>query len=156
AAETAQRPIVIVLEDLDDGDKPSLEVIEAARKNLADSPLLVLATGRPALKGLAAFFGERNVTQVELGPLSADAAEKIVREARAGGAASGAAVTLEVLMRRSRGNAFHLQELVRTAGTGQASENESAQEAARATIMGLLPYQRHIVGAASVLGNVFW
>ena len=49
AAESSLRPVLIVLEDLDDGDKPSLEVIEAARKNLADSPLLVVATGRPAL-----------------------------------------------------------------------------------------------------------
>jgi len=157
AAETAQRPIVIVLEDLDDGDKPSLEVIEAARKNLADSPLLVVATGRPALKGLVPFFGERNVTQVELGALSPEAAELLVREALAGDANDTLAVPLEVLMQRSHGNAFHLQELAR-AGTGPVRDTMtgSAPATARALVESLSPRARRVLGAASVLGNVFW
>ena len=159
AAETAQRPVVIVLEDLDDGDKPSLEVIEAARKNLADSPLLVVATGRPALKALVPFFGERNVTQVELGPLAPEAAEQIVREALAGGGEDSRGLPLRVLMERSHGNAFHLQELAR-AGAGKATSrdtmSDSAQAVARAVVEGLSPRARRLLGAASVVGNVFW
>ena len=157
AAETMQRPIVIVLEDLDDGDKPSLEVIEAARKNLADSPLLVVATGRPALTGLVPFFGERNVTQVELGPLPAAAAEQVVREALAGEGVSVPPAPVEVLLQRSLGNAFHLQELARAGTAAQRDTlSGSAQAVARAVIEGLGPRARRVMCAASVIGNVFW
>jgi tetratricopeptide (TPR) repeat protein len=157
AAETAQKPIVIVLEDLDDGDQPSLQVIEAARKNLADSPLLVIATGRPALKGLVPFFGERNVTQVELGPLPADAAEQLVREALAGTSMDLPAAPVEVLLQRSLGNAFHLQELARAGATASRDTlSGSAQAVARAVVEGLDPRPRRFLCAASVLGNVFW
>ena len=157
AAETSQKPIVIVLEDLDDGDKPSLEVIEAARKNLADSPLLVIATGRPALKGLVPFFGERNVTEVELGPLPPAAAEHLVREALAGEGSGVPPASVEVLLQRSLGNAFHLQELARAgAGVSRDTLSGSAQAVARAVIEALAPRPRRVMCAASVIGNVFW
>jgi tetratricopeptide (TPR) repeat protein len=156
AAESAQRPVVVVLEDLDDGDKPSLEVIEAARKNLADSPLLVVATGRPALQGLAPFFGERNVTLVELGPLAPEAAEQLVREALASAAVDGPPIPLPILLQRSQGNAFHLQEMAR-AGTDAARDAaDSAPAVARAVVQGLPARACRVLGAASVLGNVFW
>jgi len=157
AAETAVQPVVIVLEDLDDGDKPSLEVIEAARKNLADSPLLVVATGRPALKSLVPFFGERNVTEVELGPLPHAAAEQLVREALGSDGSTIPPAPVEVLLQRSLGNAFHLQELAR-AGSGATRDtlSGSAQAVARSMIDALGPHPRHVMCAASVLGNVFW
>ncbi|MBK8258062.1 MAG: protein kinase [Polyangiaceae bacterium] len=157
AAETAQQPIVIVLEDLDDGDKPSLEVIETARKNLADSPLLVVATGRPALQGLAPYFGERTVTQVELAPLEAEAAEHLVREALVNKSGHSVTLPLPVLLQRSRGNAFHLQELARVGPSAFPDTMiESAPAVARAVIDNLSDRARRVVGAASVLGNVFW
>jgi tetratricopeptide (TPR) repeat protein len=155
AAETAQKPVVIVLEDLDDGDQPSLEVIEAARKNLANSPLLVVATGRPALLALVPFFGERNVTQVDLGPLEPQAAEHLLREALAEAPAGASSLPLATLLERSHGNAFHLQELARSG----ASTDDTAggpQAIARALIESLSPHERRLLGAASVLGNLFW
>ncbi len=164
SAETAQRPVVIVLEDLDDGDRPSLEVIEAARKNLADSPLLVLATGRPALSALAPFFGERNVTQVELGPLGEEAAEQIIRDAQTAANGETQNVPLFALLERSRGNAFHLQELARGTRARSSSklapsveeQPDTAEAAAAAVILGLSEAARKFVGGACVLGNIFW
>ncbi len=157
AAESSQRPVVIVLEDLDDGDKPSLEVIEAARKNLADSPLLVVATGRPALQGLVPFFGERNVTLVELGPLAPEAAEQLVREALAGASVDAPPIPLPLLLQRSHGNAFHLQELARAgAAAARDATVESAPAMARAVVTALPAGLQRVLGAAGVLGNLFW
>ncbi len=47
AAECGAGPVLIVLEDLQWGDLPSLGFVGAALRNLAHAPLFVLALARP-------------------------------------------------------------------------------------------------------------
>ena len=47
SAEVARNPLVLVLEDLHWGDRPSIELAGAVLRNLPDTPLFVLALGRP-------------------------------------------------------------------------------------------------------------
>src|SRR5262249_29389772 len=47
SAECAARPLVILLEDLHWGDRPSVQLLDRALRDLRDDPLLVLAAARP-------------------------------------------------------------------------------------------------------------
>ena len=58
-AECAARPLLLVLEDLHWGDALTVKLCEAALRELAGSPLMVLALARPEVAGaLAAVVGQ--------------------------------------------------------------------------------------------------
>ncbi len=51
-AETARRPVLVVLEDLQWGDLASLKLVDAALRHLADRPFMVLGLSRPEVHDL--------------------------------------------------------------------------------------------------------
>jgi hypothetical protein len=75
AAEAYAHPLVLVLEDLHWGDAPSVELIDAALDDLAESPLLVLALARPEIdEALPRVFKRRGAERIDLRPLAKRAA----------------------------------------------------------------------------------
>ena len=66
ASVSEDRPVVMVLEDLQWGDRPSLALVDAAL-GLDDAPLLVLAGARPELEQrMPRLWDGRDVTQMAL------------------------------------------------------------------------------------------
>ncbi len=51
-AECAQRPVLLMLEDLHWSDGPSIHLLEGVLRELANHPLMVLALARPDVKEL--------------------------------------------------------------------------------------------------------
>lgn len=149
------RPVVLVLDDLQWGDLPSVTLIDSALRNLRDRRLLVVAFGRPEVREVfPALWRERAVHEVALGDLTRRASERITR-AVLGDNLSPAEV--DRLVSLSQGNPFYLEEMLRAAGEGRGDEvPESALAMAMARLDALPAESRQVLRAGSVFGRVFW
>jgi tRNA A-37 threonylcarbamoyl transferase component Bud32 len=155
AAERAEHPVVLVLEDLHWGDRASVAFVGAALRAPSSAPLLVVALGRPEMvdRFPATWIAEPDVS-LRLGPLTARAGERLVRAVLG---PDYPATSVQRLLARAEGNAFYLEELVRAAAEGSA-------EALPDTVLGMVQARldafgletKKVLRAASVFGQVFW
>ena len=155
AAECGAHPLVLVLEDLQWGDVPSVRFIDAALRALHDRPLLVLAFGRPEMHdAFPKIWRDRRVQEVRLGELTRKGGEKLVR-AVLGDAVS--ARTVAALVERSAGNAFYLEELIRAAAEGKEDDlPDTVLAMVEARLAVLEPEARRVLRAAALYGRAFW
>ena len=155
AAESAVRPILLVLEDLQWGDWPSLRLIDGVLRNLSDKPILVLGLARPEVHDVfPQLFRERDVTEMPIGPLSRKAATLLVREVL-GGAADES--TTARLVELAGGNVFYLEELMRSVAEGRGNALPPTVVAmVQERVAELEASARLVLRAASVFGRVFW
>ena len=154
AAESSVGPIVIVLEDLHWGDVPTVRSIDAIIRQLPERPVFVLAFARPEVDAVfPRLWHERTVERIRLGELTRRAAEKLIREAL--GSVDDAMLTR--LIDRAAGNAFYLEELIRSVAEGNGDRlPETVVAMAQARIESLEPAARHVLRAASIFGQAFW
>jgi len=154
AAECANQPLVIVLEDLHWGDSPTVELLDRLLRNLGDQPILLLALARPEVKETyPRLWNVGSRLELELRGLSRMAAERLVRsvlptldEART-----------SRLVDRAEGNAFYLEELVRAAAAGKDQEVPDSVIAVVQSRLDSLPSDaRRALRAASTFGETFW
>jgi predicted ATPase len=155
AAECRAQPLLLVLEDLQWGDLPTVHLIDAALRELPELPLLVLALSRPQIhEQFPRLWEGRSVQQMPLGQLGQKAGERIVR------GLLGDDVTpaqVQALVERGAGNAFFLEELARAAAEGHLDQvPESVLAIVQARIMRLDAPARSVLRAASVYGQAFW
>jgi eukaryotic-like serine/threonine-protein kinase len=154
AAESEARPVVLLLDDLQWIDAPTVECVDMALRLLEERPLFVLGLARPAVRErFPHLFRERRVTHLRLGELSRKACDRLCRDALGDDVPSA---LLEQLWERSSGNAFFLEELLRAAVGGQGDAVPSTvlamiQSRIEATSM----EERRVLRAASVFGGSF-
>jgi len=167
-APAAGAPVVVlVLEDLQWGDAPSVALVDAALRRLADRPLLVLALARPEIDDvLPALWEARDPRRIVLGGLLRSAAEKLARAALGAG---GDDPRVGFVVERAEGNPFYLEELCRAVGApvatparppsspGTAPEGlpDSVLGMVQARLDGLDAHCRRVLRAASVHGRRF-
>jgi tetratricopeptide (TPR) repeat protein len=162
------RPLVLVLDDLQDADRPSLALLRFFADRISGEPVLALGlvrdlpsgAGRPtdaAIRDLAL-----RASTVVLGPFS-DADVRSLYAARVGRSPG------EVLVRNiawaSGGNPFFVDEMVRAIAAqgeayalfapGQLPLTERAREAIHRRLGSLSEEARAALEAASVLGHAF-
>jgi tetratricopeptide (TPR) repeat protein len=154
AAECADHPVLLLLEDLHWGDLGTVSFVDGALRNLRDQPLMVLALARPDVH--AAFpdlWSGRELQTLKLGPLSKRASEKLVREALGAGVSDA---LIEQLIARADGNAFYLEELVRATAAGR---HEALPDSVIGMVQARLDAEgveaRRVLRAASVFGERF-
>jgi tetratricopeptide (TPR) repeat protein len=154
-AETAAGPLLFVLEDLHWGDLPSVSFLGSALRNLPDRPWMVLALARPEVHDVfPGLWSPRELQEIRLRPLSKKGSVELARQVLGEGAD---AATIDRLVELSTGNAFYLEELLRSAATGQGDELPATVLAmAEARIGALEPDARRTLRAASVFGQVAW
>jgi hypothetical protein len=153
-AETALRPVLLVLEDLHGADAPSVQIVERALSELDDRPLFVLGLARPEIDEIFPRLWGQRAQRMRLSPLGRRAAEQLVREAL-GEATSDA--TVGRLVDRCAGNALYLEELVRAHAEGRGEHPPASLLAmVQARLMRLPPEARRTLRAASVFGDRFW
>jgi tetratricopeptide (TPR) repeat protein len=155
AVECAAQPVLIILEDLQWGDLPSVRFMEAALRNLEESPLMILAMARPDVHDVfPGLWAERGMQEVRLAALTKRAAEKLVREVLG---SKVDARTVASLVERSSGNAFYLEELIRAHAEGRGEKlPETVLAMVEARLERLDPEARRVLRGASVFGQVFW
>lgn len=155
AAECAAGPVLILLEDLHWGDRPTVDFLDKALSNLREMPIFVLALARPEVHEVfPRLWGERGSHDIRLKELGRKPIERLVRHVL------GDTVSAEVvdrLARLSDGNAFYLEELIRWAAEGRGGElPESVVAMVRSRLGALDDSSRRVLRAASVFGEVFW
>jgi hypothetical protein len=155
AAECVKGPLLVVLEDLHWGDAPSMVWLNDALRQVAEGPLMVVALARPEVhETFPKLRSQPGLVELTLGGLTRRAAERLV------GAALGNSVSRDAVSRiveRAAGNAFYLEELIRSAAearTGELPETVLAMVESR--IARLEPEGREVLRAASVFGVRFW
>ncbi|WP_235879643.1 serine/threonine-protein kinase [Polyangium aurulentum] len=153
-AECAAHPVLLVLEDVHWGDRASVTAIDAALRELADLPLLVLASARPEIDELfPRLWAERGRQDLHLGHLSPKASTRLAREALG----DADRTLIDRLVAQSEGHPFFLEELIRTVAVGREGTLPGTVVAmVQARLERLDPSTRRALRAASILGEVFW
>jgi adenylate cyclase len=165
-------PLVLVVEDLQWADAASVELLRFMGDRLADRPLMLLFTYRPAFDARHLVPVHMRHSQLRLGPLTA-AESAALLDAFFGESEPGVPAPLrELMVRRSGGNPFYLEEIVRgllesgalsrDGGTWRCQADAGARQVP-ATLQGLLlsrvdrlpPEARRLAQEASVLGLAF-
>ena len=155
AAECRANPVLLVLEDLQWGDLPTIKLVDGALRALAESPLMVLSLARADVhEAFPKLWSGRPMTIVHLGEISRKAAEKLVRHVL------GNRVTAPIVARLvelAGGNVFYLEELIRSVASGHGNAlPETVLAMVHARLDALEADARQVLRAASVFGDVFW
>lgn len=157
----ARGPLVLLVEDVHWAEAPLLELLERTVRDVR-GPLLVVATARPELEWGG---GRRHVTAIELEPLADEVAAELVADLPEH--------VRELLVRRSEGNPFFVEELIESlVDSGVLAQRDDRWEVATlpeqlsmpdsvrgvlAARIDLLPArEKAALQAASVIGRVFW
>jgi len=168
---SAERPTVLLVEDLHWAEEPLLDLLEHLVRNVR-GPFLLLATARPELFDFRPGWSGREPrsTTIALEPLSAQDAGRMLDELLA---TDLPAALRDILVERAEGNPFFVEELIGTlidqgvlartdvgwiAGRMPAGfvvpDSVHAVLAARIDLLG--PAEKAALQAASVIGRVFW
>ena len=162
----ADRPSVLVFEDLHWADEALLAFLEHLAEWAEGVPLLLLCTARPELfeqhPGWGA--GQRNATTVKLSPLSDAETAQLVRALLRQTVMS--AELEQALLERAGGNPLYTEEFVRLlndrgpASVGDAFSElafpESVQALIAARLDTLSTGRKSLLQDAAVVGKVFW
>ncbi len=154
-AQCAQKPTLLMLEDLHHADAMSVALIGTALRELADMPLMVLAMGRPEIAEIyPQLWLDREPQLVRLGTLSRKACERLVRHVL------GPQLPSDIIARiveQSGGNGLCLEELIRAAAEHKRSDiPHTVLLMLQARLLRLPAEQRRTLRAASLFGEVFW
>lgn len=153
-ARCEQGLILLILEDLQWGDLPTVTFVSSVLRSLSALPLFVLALGRPEIQDVFPKLWEDRPHQVlQLGGLPKRAAERFLTSAL------GPLPPLQVaeFLEHADGNPFYLEELVRTFAAGHTERLPGTVVAmAQARVATLGAPARRILRAASVFGRTFF
>lgn len=152
-AECARQPVLLVLEDLQWGDLPSVELLDAALRALPETPLMVLGIARPELHDVfPGLWSDRGVQEIRVRELTRRASVELVERMLPDADAADVARIVE----RAAGNAFFLEELIRAHAAGRRDAPGSVLAMVQARLEAMEPEARRALRAASVFGQVFW
>jgi eukaryotic-like serine/threonine-protein kinase len=154
AAVCEDGPVVLVLDDVHWGDRPSLQFVEAALRALRERPFMVLAFARPDVDEVfPGLWRERDVQRVTLRGLTRRACQQLVQQVLGDGLD---AETLDWLLERADGNPFYLEELMRAvAADARAALPETVVGMVQARLDALGEDPRRVLRAASIFGQTF-
>jgi DNA-binding SARP family transcriptional activator/tetratricopeptide (TPR) repeat protein/class 3 adenylate cyclase len=162
---------VLVFEDLHWADDLSLQLIDALLDSLRGAPALLVCVYRPDpghksrhLSSTAARLRQADLTEIHLREITMEDGELLLRSLAPGGALPAA--MREYILRRSQGNPYFLEELVRACAGGESpledgeeSANGSIPEGIKRVVLsryyGLPPLHRQVLSCAAVIGRVF-
>jgi class 3 adenylate cyclase len=166
----ADSPAVVLVEDIHWAEPQLLDLLEYLLSSVR-GPLLVIATARPELLGRRPGWGARAGGELlELDPLSAQDADRMLAEMLAGGLPSELS---ELVLERAEGNPFFVEELLgvlidrallvhengdwtlRELPSGfTVPDSVHAVLSARIDLLGAA--EKAALQAAAVIGRVFW
>ena len=167
---TAERPLVLLIEDVHWAEQPLLDLIERIGRD-ATGPLLLLATARPDfVAGRTGWGGRVDSETIWLEPLPADTAGSLVDSLLTGELPRR---VRELIVERAEGNPFFVEEVLeslidagvleRYNGGWRANDlppgfeiPDSVQAVLAARIDLLSKAEKAALQAAAVIGRIFW
>lgn len=154
-AETRHHPVLFVLEDLHWGDRATIELADAALRELSQAPFMLVALARPEIHDtFPRLWAARALQEIRLPQLSKKASVRLVRDLLGIEVAPG---TVNRIVERAGGNAFFLEELIRAVAEGRGdSLPDSVLSVLQLRLDALGGDTKRVLRAASVFGEVFW
>ncbi|KYG06255.1 protein kinase [Sorangium cellulosum] len=154
-AACAKAPVLVLLEDLHWGDRPTVQLLDAALRTLEERPFFVLALARPEVRDVfPRLWDGRRLHELRLVELSRRAGERLAQHVL--GERTDPEVVARIV-RLSEGNAFYLEELIRWASEGKGSTMpETVVAMVESRLAALDEAARRLLRAASIFGEVFW
>jgi tetratricopeptide (TPR) repeat protein len=150
--QTGRIPQVVVLEDAHMADDTTFELLDWLLA-CPDIRFAAFAFARPELDTLEPnLWSQARVTRIELGPLPAAMAERIIGTVLP----NSDAKTRATLIKRAAGNPLVLEELVRCTAEGKDELPLTVQAMIQRRLDRLPDPVRETVRAASVFGRYFW
>ena len=134
-AEGRTRPVVLVLEDMQWGDRPSMSLALAALRALTSTPLWVIVTGRPDV--FSVFASSQAVRGRHARRLARSARARVERLLREELPTQDDA-TLERVAQQAGGNPFLIEELARASRKAAAPGAETVLATAQARLLSAL------------------
>jgi class 3 adenylate cyclase/tetratricopeptide (TPR) repeat protein len=157
-AVAAQRPLVVLFEDLHWADASLLEFLEHLIDWSLGVPMLVLCTARPELYELNQSWGggKRNATTVSLSALPPDDTARLLHALLDQSVLP--AETQALLLERCGGNPLYAEQFARMLADGGEDQGvpETVQAVISARIDALGPERKALLQDAAVIGKVFW
>lgn len=155
AAECTAAPVLLVLDDLQWADELTVSILEETLRVQAGAPLFVLSFARPEVhKIFPKLWHGCKVQELPLNGLSKKACERLIVQML------GKDVAPDKIARaveQAGGNAFFLEELIRSLAEGKESDYpETAVAMLQARIDRLDARVRRTIRAAAVFGQTFW
>jgi class 3 adenylate cyclase len=169
-AVTAERPLVVLVEDLHWGEEQLLELLQLLIEDV-HGPFLLLATARPEiLDSRPGWSSQTGAEIIRLEALSAEDSVRMIDELLVGKLPANLRT---VVSERAEGNPFFVEELLATLIDHELLRREnggwtlgqlppdfnvpdSVQAVLAARIDLLDPAEKEALQAASVIGRVFW
>ncbi|WP_394846451.1 protein kinase [Pendulispora brunnea] len=154
-AECSAHPVLLVLEDVQWGDGPTLRLVDAALRDCHDKPVMVLALARPDVNDIfPRLWTQRKRQDFHLDGLSKRASAQLVSEVLG---ANAPAETVSRIVEHAAGNALFLEELIRYVGNERShAMPDTVLAILQARLQNLEPALRRVLRAASVYGGTFW
>jgi class 3 adenylate cyclase/tetratricopeptide (TPR) repeat protein len=157
-AVAAQRPLVLLFEDLHWADRALLEFLEHLVDWSLGVPMLVLCTARPELYELQESWGggKRNSTTVSLSALPPDDTARLLHALLDQSVLP--AETQALLLERCGGNPLYAEQFARMlVDSGEeVGVPETVQAVISARLDALGPGRKALLQDAAVVGKVFW
>ena len=162
----AERPLVLVVEDLHWSSDSLLDLVEFILQPRADAPMLMVALTRPELLERRPTWGggRRNHISLALEPLDGESVELLVQNILEGPAPE----LIPIVVRRSEGNPFYAGEIVRSlvergvnlrdanaVAVASAGLPDNVQGTVLARLDALDPVSRRVLQLGSVFGRAF-
>jgi hypothetical protein len=162
----AERPLVLVVEDLHWSSDSLLDLVEFILQPRADAPMLMLALTRPELLERRPTWGggRRNHISLALEPLDGESVELLVQNILEGPAPE----LIPMVVQRSEGNPFYAGEIVRSLvergvnlrdpdaiAAASAGLPDNVQGTVLARLDALDPVSRRVLQLGSVFGRAF-
>ena len=142
----AQRPVLLVLDDLHNAGLATVELLHYLARHCAAARLLVLATIR-AEEGESTLDALADVsTRLDIGPLPAAAVARLAADA-------GRADLAELLLRRTRGHTLFVVETLRGLAAGEDAAPESLHALVLARLRRVGARIEELLRAGAVLGS---
>ena len=157
-ARAAERPQLVVLDDIQWAEEVFLDLVEHVADWSRDSPILLLCIARPELLEVRPNWGggKLNATTILLEPLSADDCERLVDELT-DEAEIDAAVRRRIIA-AADGNPLFLEEMLAMAAEDREGElvvPPTIQALLQARLDRLAAAERDVIGRGAVEGEVF-
>jgi predicted ATPase len=143
-----QRPVLLVLDDLHNAGRSTVELLHFLRLRLPNARLLVLATIRAEEGGEVLDALADVATRIELGPLPATAVRQLA-------AAAGQSDLADEIVRRTGGHALFVVEILRGLDANEAGLPQSLQAAVLARVARTGRQTEIVLRAGAVLGSAF-
>ncbi|MCB9597013.1 MAG: protein kinase [Sandaracinaceae bacterium] len=147
-------PLTLMLDDLHWSDPASVSLLDSALRTAAELPLFVVGCARPELRErFAGLWSARGAQEIALRPLSSREATALAR----GVLADATEAQIAQIVERAAGHPLYLEELIRAAAEGDASDRPRTVLAMiHGRLDALEPAERRVMRAASVFGDAMW